>query len=93
MSFADMLWRWNQWLHFDFPSSFLSFEGKVLLVYDLFSIQDATVRCRYAELVGDQLRLELISTFPLEHVTEFFLLEERMSAATFDEIGAVRKNI
>ena len=73
--------------------SFLLFEGKVLLVYDLISIQDANVRCRYAELVGDQLRLELISTFPLEHVTEFILLEERMSAATFDEVGAVRKNI
>ena len=40
-------------------------------------MHDATEICHYLELVGEPLRLELNFTFPLEHVTELIVLEER----------------
>ena len=39
------------------------------------------------------MRLELTFTFPLEHVTELIVMEERMSSVAVDKFGVVRKNI
>ncbi len=47
-----------------------NFKDHYVLVFDdLTSMQDATERCHYPELVGEPLRLELNFTFSLEHVT------------------------
>ena len=54
-------------------------------------MQDATENCLYPELVGEPLRLELIFTFPLEHVTELIVLGERMSSVAVDRFGVVEK--
>ena len=43
----------------------------------------------YPELVGEPLRLELNFTFPLEHVTEFMVMGERMPSVAVDKFGAV----
>ena len=59
---------------------------------NLTSMQDATENCRYPELVGEPLRLELNYTNPLENVTELIVLGERMSVAV-DKFGVVGKNV
>ena len=46
-----------------------NFEDHYVLVFDLISLQDATEKCHYPELVGKPLRLELSFTLPQEHVT------------------------
>ena len=69
------------------------FEDHYLLVFDLTSMQDATVNCHYPELVGSTLRLELNFTSPLEHVTELIVLGKRMSSVAVDKYGVVGKNI
>ena len=69
------------------------FKDHYRLVFDLTSIQGATKICRYPDLVGEPLRLELTFTFPLEHVTEFMLLEERLSSVAVDKFAVVGKNI
>ena len=46
-----------------------NFKDHYVLVFGLTSMQDATEKCHYPELVGEPLRLELNFTFPLEHVT------------------------
>ena len=51
-----------------------NFKDHYVLVFDLFLMQDATENCHYREQVGEPLRLELNFTFPLEHVTELFVL-------------------
>ena len=56
-------------------------------------MQGATEKCHYPELVGEPLRLELNSTFPPEHVSELFVLGERMSSVAVDKFGFVGKNI
>ena len=63
-----------------------------VLVFYLTSMQDATENCHYPELVGEPPRLELNSTFPLEHVTELNVLGERMSSIAVDKFGVVGKN-
>ena len=55
------------------------------LVFDLTSMQDATEKCHYPELVGEPLRLELNFTFPLEHVTELIVLGQRLSSVAVDK--------
>ena len=70
-----------------------TFKDHFVLVFDLTSMQDATEKCHYPELVGEPLRLELNSTFPLEHVTELIVLGERMSSVADDKFGVVGKNI
>ena len=70
-----------------------NFKDHYVLVFDLTSMQDATEKCRYAELNGEPLRLELNFTFPLEHVTELIVLGERMSSVAVDKFGVVGKNI
>ena len=62
-------------------------------MFDLTSIRDATENFHYPELVGEPLRLELNFTFPLEHVTEFIVLGERMSSVAVDKFFIVGKNI
>ena len=69
------------------------FKDRYVLVFDLTSMQDATENWHYPELVGEPLRLELNFTFPLEHVTEFIVLGERMSSIAVDKFGVVGKNI
>ena len=69
------------------------FKDHYVLVFELTSMQDATERCHYPELVGEPLRLELNFTFPLEHVTELIVLGERMSSVAVDKFGVVGKNI
>ena len=51
-----------------------NFKDHYLLMFGLTSMQDATEICRYRELVVESLRLELNFTYPLEHVTEIFVL-------------------
>ena len=54
-------------------------------------MQDATKNCHYPEFVGEPLRLELNFTFPLGHVTQLIVVEERMSSIAADKFGAVEK--
>ena len=64
-----------------------------VLVFDLTSMQDATEKCHYLEIVEEPLRLELNFTQPLENVTELIVLGERMSSVAVDKFGVVRKNV
>ena len=69
------------------------FNDHFVLVFDLISMQDATEKFRYPELVGEPLRLELNFTFPLEHNTELIVLGVRMSSVAVDIFGVVGKHI
>ena len=40
-----------------------------VLMFEMTSMQDATQKCHYPEVVGEPLGLELNFTFPLENVT------------------------
>ena len=62
-----------------------------VLMFDLTSIQDNTEICHHPDLVGEPLRLELSFTFPLEHVTELNVLEERMSPVAVGKFSVVEK--
>ena len=70
-----------------------NFKNHYVLVFDLTSMQDATEKCHYPELVGEPLRLELKCTFPLEHVTELLVLGERMSSVAVDNLVLLEKKI
>ena len=69
------------------------FKDQYVLVIDLASMQDATENFLYPELVPDPLRLELIFTFPLEHVAELIVLGERLTSVAVDKYGVVGKNL
>ena len=74
----------------DIPSiPFDNFKNPYVLVFDLTSMQDATEKCHYPQLVGEPLRLELNFTFPLEHVSELIVLGERVSSVAVDKFGVV----
>ena len=60
---------------------------------DLTLMQDVNENCHYPELVGEQLRLELNSNFPLEHVTELIVLANRMSLVAVGKFDVDGKNI
>ena len=78
----------------DIPSTpFDKFIDPYVLVFHLTSIQDAAENFPHPEIVGEQLRLELKITSPLEHVTELIVLRERMSSAAVDKFGVVEKEI
>ena len=78
----------------DIPSiPIVNFKDHHVLIFDLTSMQDATEKCHYPELVGEPLRLELNFTFLLEHVTELIVLGERLSSVAVDKFGVVGKNI
>ena len=70
-----------------------NFKDHYVLVSDLTSMQDATEKCHYPELVGEAMRLELNFTFPLKHLTELIVLGERMSSVAVDKFGVVGKSI
>ena len=77
----------------DFPSIPPdNFRDHYILAFDLAAEQDGTESCLYPELVVEQLRLELIFTFPLEHVTELNVLGERMYSVAVDNFGVFGKN-
>ena len=69
------------------------FKDHYVLVFDLTSMQDATEKCHYPELVGEPLRLELNFTHPLENVIELIVLGERRSSVAVDKFGVVGKNV
>ena len=69
----------------------VSFKDRYVLVFDLTSMQDATEKCHDPGLVADPLRLELIVTFALEHVTELIVLGERTPSVAVDKFGVVGK--
>ena len=69
------------------------FKDHYVLVFDLTSMQDATEKCHYSELVGEPLRLELNSTNPIENVTELIVLGERMSSVAVEKFVVVGKNV
>ena len=70
-----------------------NFKNLYELLFDLTSMQDATVNCLYPELVGEPLKLELNFTFPVEHVIELIVLGERKSSVAVDKFGVVGKNV
>ena len=70
-----------------------NFKNHCLLLFDLTSMQGATAKYHYPDLVGQPLRLEPNFAFPLEHVTELIVLGERMSSIAVDKICIVRKKI
>ena len=85
--------QWKQWT-FKMTALWIridNFENYHVLVYDLFSKQDATEICHYPELVGGPLKLELKFTHPLEHVTELNVLEKRMPSVAVDKFCVVAK--
>ena len=69
------------------------FKDHYVLVFDLTSMQDAIERCHHPELIGEQLRLELYLSSPLENVTEVIVLGERMSSIAVEKFGVVGKNL
>ena len=76
----------------DFPSFPIdNFKVHYVLAFVKTSMQDATEHFQYPELVEEPLRLELNSTCPLEHVTEFIVLGGRMSSVAVDKIVVVEK--
>ena len=46
-----------------------NFRDHYVPVFDLTSMQDATERCHYPELIGEPLRLELYFSSLLENIT------------------------
>ena len=56
-------------------------------------MQDATENCHIPEVVGEPLRLQLNFAHPLENVTEFIVLGERMWSVAVDKFGVLRKNV
>ena len=69
------------------------FKDHYVLVFDLTSMQDATENCHYPEFVGEQLRLEINFTHPLEKVTGLIVLDKRMSSVAVDKFGVDGKNV
>ena len=70
-----------------------NFKDHFVLVFHLASMEDATGNCHCAELVREQLRLELNFAFPLQHTTELIVLGERMSSVAIDKLGVVAENL
>ena len=70
-----------------------NFKGHYVLVFDLTSMQETTEHCHYPKLIGEQLRLELHFSSPLENVTKVIVLGERMSSVAVDKFGVVGKNL
>ena len=84
---SNELSRWYPPRHIDI------FKPNYVLVFDSTSMQDATKKFHVPELVGVTLRLELVFTIPLEHVTELLVLRKRMSSVANDKFGAVGTNL
>ena len=69
----------------------VDFKDHFVLVFDLISMQDATEKCHYPELVGEPLRLELNFTHSLENVTELIVLAGRMSLVAVDKLVSLER--
>ena len=69
------------------------FKDHYVLVFDFTSMKDAAENCRYPELVGEPLRLEPNFIHPLENVTDFIVLGERISSVAIEKFGVVGKNV
>ena len=69
------------------------FKHHYVLVFNLTSMQVATEKCHYPELVGEPLRLELNFTFPPDNVTELIVSGERMSSVAVEKFGIFEKII
>ena len=69
------------------------FECHYVLVFDLTSMQDAAEKCRYLELVGEPLRLELNFTQLLENVTKLTVFGEQMLSVAVHKFGVDGKNL
>ena len=67
------------------------FSDHYVLMFGLISMQDASKKFRYPELIGEPLSLELNFAFPLKHVFELFVLGERMFSVAVDKCGVVGK--
>ena len=81
MLLTFVAFRLRQWKQLNFQNNMPSilidnFKDKFIQVFDLTSMKDNTENCRYPELVGEPLRLELIITHPQQHVTELIVLGE-----------------
>ena len=70
-----------------------NFKDHYVIVFDLTSMQDATEKCHYPELITEPLRLELSFAFPLEPVTVFIVLGEQKSLVAVDKFGVLGKNV
>ena len=55
-------------------------------------MQNVTESRHYSELVGESLRLELNFLFPIEHLTEFIVLGQRMSSVAVGRFHVVLKH-
>ena len=78
----------------DIPSIHIEdFKYHYMLVFDLTSIQEATEKCHYPELVEELRGLELNFTRPLENFTKLIVLGERMSSVAVGKFGVVGKNV
>ena len=69
------------------------FKNNCVLMFDSISMQNATENCHYREMLGEPLELELIFTFPPEHVFELIVLEKRFSSVAADKFAVVGKVI
>ena len=69
-----------------------NFKDHYVLVFDLTSMQDASELCHYPELIGETLRLEIYFSSPIEKVTNFFVLGERMSSVAVDKFRFMGRN-
>ena len=78
----------------DIPSFLVDdFKDHYVLLFDLTSMQDATEKGHYPELVGEPLRLELNFIHPLENVIEHLVLGERTSSVAVQKFGYVGKSV
>ena len=62
-------------------------------VFELNSMQDATEKCHYPELVGEPETGAESYFLSLEHVTEVIVLGERLSSASVETFSVCGKKI
>ena len=70
-----------------------NFKDLHVLVFDLSFMQNAIELCHYPKLFRGPLRLELNFTFPLEHVTDLFVVGKQVPLVENDKLIVVGKNI
>ena len=69
------------------------FENHYILVFNLYSLQEAGENIHYPEHSGESIRLETLFDRSLRNVTEIIVLGERMSTVKIDQFGTVAKNV
>ena len=68
-----------------------NFKDHCIRVFEFTSMQKTTENRHHPEKFRDPLRLKLNFNFLLDHVTELFVLGERMSRVAVDKFGVVGK--